>query len=180
VQTIVVDRVSVVNPQLASIIRNDAKTIMAGAVDSHSTSPACSKLIGAGKALPPTSCVAVIDHMSPTTHVWLTTAQILATTTLTKVECVFHEQTMSVDSIIRTMIRATCAHDRPSIPSIRAPVPEKHAGMTTTFKHLKPNQAPWGSKAPVSFSIAPTMQAIIIDRVSIVDPQLASIIGYNR
>jgi hypothetical protein len=51
--------------------------------------------------------------------------------------------------------------------------------MPTTFKHLKSHHAPWGPHMPVGLSVAPTVQAIIIDGVPVVDPQFAAIIGNN-
>ena len=49
--------------------------------------------------------------------------------------------------------------------------------MTTTLKHLKSHKPPTGTHMRSGLSIAPAMQAIVVNCVSIVDPQLASIIG---
>jgi hypothetical protein len=51
--------------------------------------------------------------------------------------------------------------------------------MATTFKHFKPYDAPWSAHMFRGFSVTPTVEAIIVDRVPIVNPQLASIIGNN-
>jgi hypothetical protein len=48
--------------------------------------------------------------------------------------------------------------------------------MTTALEHLKPNQTPSSAKMPSGLAIAPTMQAIVVNCVSIVNPQLAPII----
>jgi hypothetical protein len=49
--------------------------------------------------------------------------------------------------------------------------------MTTTLEHLNPSQAPAGVKPSGSLPIAPTVQAIVVNGVPIVDPQLTPIIG---
>jgi hypothetical protein len=49
--------------------------------------------------------------------------------------------------------------------------------MPTTFKHLKSYKAPWTAKMPVSFSIAPAMATIVVDRVTVVHEQIAPIVG---
>jgi hypothetical protein len=51
--------------------------------------------------------------------------------------------------------------------------------VTTTLKHLDFNAMRPSPKVFDCHPIAPTVQAIIIDRVAIVNPQLASIIGVN-
>ena len=50
--------------------------------------------------------------------------------------------------------------------------------MTTTLKHLESHKTP-STNTPPSLPIAPAVQAIIVDRVSIVDPQLTSIVRDN-
>jgi hypothetical protein len=49
--------------------------------------------------------------------------------------------------------------------------------MATTFEHLYPHNTPTSTKHFCRFPIAPTMQAIVVDRVPVVNPQRASIIG---
>jgi hypothetical protein len=44
------------------------------------------------------------------------------------------------------------------------------------FKHLQSHQAPSGVHASGSFPIAHSVQAIIVDRVPVVHPKLASIV----
>jgi hypothetical protein len=58
-------------------------------------------------------------------------------------------------------------------------VPEQHPSMATTFKHFKSNKVPPSANVSSDLPIAPAMQAIVIDCVPIVDPQLAPIIGYD-
>jgi hypothetical protein len=70
---------------------------------------------------------------------------------------------------------ATCTHKCPSTSSVATPVSEPHTSSTTSLEHLKPHKPP-STNMFSSFSIAPAMQTIIIDCVSIVDPQLATVI----
>jgi hypothetical protein len=48
--------------------------------------------------------------------------------------------------------------------------------MATTFKHLKLHEMPSSTLMSVCLSVAPAMQSIIVDRVPVVNPQLAPII----
>ena len=51
--------------------------------------------------------------------------------------------------------------------------------MTTLLKHLKSDEMPPCAHMPSGLPIAPTMQAIVVDGVPIVNPQLAAVIGDN-
>jgi hypothetical protein len=44
-QAIVVDRVPIVNPQLAAVIRDDAEAVMASPVNSHAACPSYSEMV---------------------------------------------------------------------------------------------------------------------------------------
>ena len=55
-------------------------------------------------------------------------------------------------------------------------VPEEHTSMTTALEHLKPNQTPSSANVSSGLTIAPAMQAIVVNCVSIVNPQLAPIV----
>jgi hypothetical protein len=48
--------------------------------------------------------------------------------------------------------------------------------MTTTLKHFEPHKMPSSTHVPSGNSTAPSMQAIIVNRVSIVEPELAPIV----
>jgi len=48
--------------------------------------------------------------------------------------------------------------------------------MTTTLKHFNPNSIRARTKMLYCLAISPAMQAIVVDCVPIVDPQLAAII----
>jgi hypothetical protein len=50
--------------------------------------------------------------------------------------------------------------------------------MTAVLKHLKSNHAPT-VEHPSGFTVAPAVQAIVVDGIPIVDPQFASIIRNN-
>merc|ERR1719453_2460821 len=56
-------------------------------------------------------------------------------------------------------------------------VPEEHPSMATTLKHLKSHKSPSGTHMWPGLAIAPAMQTIVVNCVTIVDPQLTSIIG---
>jgi hypothetical protein len=68
-QAIIVDRIPVVNPQFASVIGNNAETVMACVKNSVTTCPTYSKVITTAKTMPITTCVPVIYIMPPALHV---------------------------------------------------------------------------------------------------------------
>jgi hypothetical protein len=68
-QTIIVDRVPIVDPQLASIIGDNAISVMACPEDSHASCPTHSEVITSGKTRPSATCVPVIYHLTPALHV---------------------------------------------------------------------------------------------------------------
>jgi hypothetical protein len=72
----------------------------------------------------------------------------------------------------------TSPHSLPSISCVRTKVPEKHASMTTMLKHFKPHHAPSANTLD-NLTISPAVQAIIVDCVSVVNPQLTPIIRDN-
>ena len=118
--------------------------------------------------------------MFPTLQIWSATVQVLAPAPLTKVECILPEETMAIrDPVARAPRAMICMHKTPSVSCIGAPVPEMDACMASALEHFKPDKAPSSSKMSVSLSIAPAVQAIVVNRVAIVHPQLASIVGVN-
>ena len=74
---------------------------------------------------------------------------------------------------------STCTHKTPSVSGIGTPVPETDACMASALKHFKSDKTPSSTKMPVGLSIAPAVQAIVVDSVAIVNPQFASIVGVN-
>jgi hypothetical protein len=107
VQAIIVDRVTIVNPKLASIIRNKAESVMSMPVESGPSSPPSSKMIASSKTTPSATCVSVIHIMFPASHVWLATVKILAVTSLTKVKSILHEKTVAVSCTIASVASCT-------------------------------------------------------------------------
>ena len=116
--------------------------------------------------------------MSPASHVRFATVEVLAPAPLTEVEGVLSEQTSAICGS-KASTSATCTHNNPAVSCVRAMVPEEHPRMTTTLKHLKSHQMPPSANAPSGHTIAPAMQAIVVDCVPIVNPQLAPIIRVN-
>jgi hypothetical protein len=176
VQAIIVDCVAIVDPQLTPIIGDDAKPVMACSENSQAACPTHSKVITSFEATPFLSCVAIVHDLAPTSHVRFAASKVRAPATLTEVKCILHEDTMAISRAMATCSPATCTHNGPSIAGVWTAVPEQHAGMTTTFEHLKPHKTPPGTHVPSGLSIAPTVQAIVVNCVAIVDPQLTPII----
>jgi hypothetical protein len=174
-QAVIVDCVPVVNPQLAAIIRNDAEPVVASLEDSHAGCPTHCEVIATSKTRPSATCVAIVHCLAPACHVRAATAKILTTTALTEVEDVLPEDAATISGW-RSSTASACTHNKPSASSVETLVPEQHPCMTATLKHLKFYTMPTRAEMPVGLAIAPAMQAIIVDCVSIVNPQLASII----
>jgi hypothetical protein len=178
-QAIIVDGVPIVDPQLTAIIGDNAEPVVARSEDSQAACPTHCEVITSSEARPLAACVAIVHCMAPASHVWSATNQVLASPTLSKVEDVFPEETMTICGSMRTCLHATCTHNMPTVSSIATSVPEQHTSVSTVLKHLQLYKMPSSSLMPIGLPIAPTVQAIIIDRVAIVNPQLASIIGVN-
>jgi hypothetical protein len=176
VQAIIVDCVPMIDPQLAAIIRDYTESVMTCPVDPQATCPTHSKVIASAKAWPSSTCVTIVHEMFPSSHVRSATVQVLATTSLTEVEGILPEETMTISGA--ECPPASRTQDSPSISCVWAPVPKEHTSMTTTLKHLESHKTP-SANTPSSLTVAPTMQAIVVDCVPIVDPQLASIIRDN-
>jgi hypothetical protein len=85
-QAIIVDGVSIVNPQLASIIGDDAEPVLASPADSQAACPSHCEVIATGKATPLSTGVAIVDYLDYASHVCPTTVQVRATCALPKVE----------------------------------------------------------------------------------------------
>jgi hypothetical protein len=136
-------------------------------------------MITSGKARPSTTCVAIVNNLAPPGHVRSAAIQVRAPSTLTKVEDLLPEEAVAISWAMLSTTSAICTHNSPSVPSISTMIPEEHASMATMLKHLKSHQMPPSTDVPPCLAIAPAMQAIVVDCVSIVDPQLAPIIGDN-
>jgi hypothetical protein len=104
-QAVVVDGEPVVNPELASIIRVDRQAVAATPEDPEAACPTHGEMITSRETSPFATCVAIIHHLAPASHVGPTTLQVLAPTALTKVEDVFPELAIAVDSATRSLRR---------------------------------------------------------------------------
>jgi hypothetical protein len=179
VQSIVIDRVSVVEPEVAAIIRDNLEVVVACFENSHAACPTHSEVIASVEPWPPSTRVAIVHGMSPSCHVWLATIQVLAIASLTEVESVLPEESSAVCDLMCGVASATRAHDHPTVASIVTPVPEQHPCVAAVLKHLQPDKMPSTTQVLVGFTITPAMQTIVVDRVPIVDPQVAAIIRDN-
>jgi hypothetical protein len=90
-QTIIVDAVTIVNPQFAAVVRDKLEVIPTASEDSHPGSPSHSEVIVPGKSRPSTACVPVVDNLLPSSHVGSATIQVWAPTTHTEVEGILPE-----------------------------------------------------------------------------------------
>merc|ERR1719199_696071 len=118
--------------------------------------------------------------MFPALQIGSATVQALAPAPLTEVECILPEETMTIsDPVTRTSWAMIRTHKTPSVSCIGTPVPETDACMPSALEHFKSDKTPSSSKISVSLSIAPAVQSIVVNRVAIVHPQFASIVGVN-
>merc|ERR1719253_696269 len=119
VQAIVIYRVAIVHPQLASIVGVNAEAVVARSEDSHTTCPTYSKVVTATETRPIAICVAIVDHMFPALQIRSATVQVLAPAPLTKVECILPEETMMIsDPVARAPRTMICSHKTPSVSCI--------------------------------------------------------------
>jgi hypothetical protein len=167
-QAIIVDRVSIINPQLASIIGDDTETVMAPLEKTHAGCPASGKVVMTSPTWPSPSCVPVVNNMAPASHVWPSPIQVWTPSTHAEVKRVLPEEATPVSSSKVTTTPALCTDDHPSISGVRTTVPEEHTSMTAVFKHFKPDHAP-PTKMSGSFSVTPTVTTIVVNRVPIVN-----------
>jgi hypothetical protein len=146
---------------------------------SHAACPTHSEVITSMEARPLAACVTIVHDMLPAGHIRLATVQVLATSTLTKVESILPEETMAICDRIRSVASATGSDNNPSVSSVGPVIPEEHPSMTTTLEELQSHKTPPTTNILSGHSTTPAVQAVVVDCISIVDPQLASIIGYE-
>jgi hypothetical protein len=115
VQAIIVDCVPVINPQLASIIRNDAESVTTCTEDPYTACPPRRKMISPAKTTPIASCVRMVHYLAPACHIRPATRQFGASTTLPKIEAVFPEEPMAINGAMLHEPFTTGAHDCPSV-----------------------------------------------------------------
>merc|ERR1719162_1925721 len=138
VQAIVVNRVAIVHPQLASIVGVNAEAVVARSEDSHAACPTHSKVVTATETGPIAICVAIVHHMFPALQIGSATVQVLAPAPLTEVECILPEETTAIrDPVARAPRAMICTHKTPSVSCIGTPVPELDACMASTLEHFK-------------------------------------------
>merc|ERR1719265_2543864 len=116
-QAVVVNCVTIVEPQLASIIGYKLEVVRTAPKDSQAACPPHREVIASNEARPFASCVAVVHHVFPTSHVWSPTVKVLASTTLTKIESIFPEQSSAVGYGISAAL-AACTYNGPSVSSV--------------------------------------------------------------
>jgi len=171
VQAIVVDGVAIVNPQFASIVGVNAETVMPSPENSYTASPSHSEVVTSAETRPIATCVAIVHNIFPALQLGSATVQVLTPAPLTEVECILPEETMTIsDPVARTSRAMICTHKTPSVSCIGTPVPEMDACMASALEHFKSDNTPSSPKIPVGRSIAPGVQAIVVDRVTIIDP----------
>jgi hypothetical protein len=88
---VVIDRVAIIYPQIASVIGNNAVPVVRRMKGSRAACPTHSKVIISVKTRPSPTCVLVVDVMFPTPHVWIAAVQVLAVATLSEVKDILHE-----------------------------------------------------------------------------------------
>merc|ERR1719199_1338782 len=109
--------------------------------------------------------------------------QVLAATTLPEVVATLNPATAATSAAIPPAATATPRphasrrHNPPSVASVTAVVPEHDASMTPVLEELDSHGVPPTTVMPSGHPAAPAVQAIIVERVAVVDPELASIIG---
>jgi hypothetical protein len=174
-QSIIIDRVPTIYPQLASVVRNNGKPVMACAVDSHLCCPAHSEVISAAEARPSATCVPIVDVMAPTSHIRSATIQIWATTSLAEVKGILHEEAMPICNAMASNSPATRSHSHPSIGCVRTSISEEHASMPTAFEHFNSYKAP-PTNTSGSLPIPPSMTTIVVNHMPVVNIKHAPII----
>jgi len=179
VQAIIVNCVSIVNPELAPIIGDKLEVVMTCPEESHAACPTNSEVITSCKSRPLATSVFIVHSVSPASHVRSATIQVLAAAALTKVEGILHEEASAVSGAMSGLPSATCTSNHPSISSVGAVVPKEHPSIAAALKHLKSHNKPRSTNVPFGCSTSPAVQTIIVNRVPIVEPQFAPIIGHE-
>jgi hypothetical protein len=156
-QAIVVNCVTIVDPQLAAIIGDDAKMVVASSEDPHPACPTSGEVITASEARPSAACVAIVHIMLPAGHVRPAIVQVLASATLTKVISILPKETMAISGFGGNVAPATCTYNCPTVPSVGAMVSEQHPSVATTLEHLKSHKMPTPTHMLSDLPIAPTM-----------------------
>jgi hypothetical protein len=179
-QAIIVDRITVVKPKLTAIIRDKGEPVSTAHTDSQDSRPPDSEMIGTGEASPWSASGTIIHSFHFANSVWAADAEIWATSTLSKVESLLPEALASVWSWTNPF-SSHCRlwHYNHPIPSVRTLILEYHACSTTTLEHFHFHESSPSAKMSGGLTIPHAMQAIIVDRITVVNPKLAAIIRYK-
>merc|ERR1712054_360841 len=180
VAPIIVDGVPVVDPQLGTVIGNEREPVTASAVEPDTAGPAHSKVVGTRESRPPATCVAVVDVVPPPRHVRPPVGKMWHTAALTEIEGILPEQAMAVYDSVADAPVATGIQHSPAVVGVWATITQQDASMATTFEELHPEHAPSCMNVPRGFAIPPAVEPIIVDGVTVVDPQLGTVIGNER
>jgi len=133
------------------------------------------------EARPAATCVAVVDVVFPPLHVRPPVSKMWYTSALAEIVNSLPPQAVTVNRPCATAsASATGPHHFPAIASVRATITKQAPMMATTFEHLHPHHDPSCPDVPRGFAIPPAVEAIIVDGVPIVDPQLGSVVGIER
>jgi hypothetical protein len=102
-QSVVIDRVPIADPQLAAIIGDDAETVVTAPADPQSACPADGEVIASDKASPFAIRIAIVHNLHFASHLGFVGIQVLASTTLSEVVDSFDEARPTSTSATRTL-----------------------------------------------------------------------------
>jgi hypothetical protein len=176
VTAVIVDRVPIINKQVAAVIGDNAVPIIPSPEDPHTTCPTHCEVITCTETRPIASRVPIVHIMFPTLQVRRATIQVLAATPLTKVEGVFSEEAVAISGGSWSRPPATCDNRHPSVSGVRAMVSPEYSSMTTALKHLHSSKTPSSTNMLPCRTTTPAMTPIVVDRVPIVKEEIAPII----
>jgi hypothetical protein len=172
-EPVVVHSVTVVQVEIAAVIGNKRKPVTASPTDRQVTGPTTRKVVTMRDAWPIAACIA-IDN---TAHdPWHGRSAI-------QVRDVPHSSDV-VDLLLETTATQVpdciSRHNHHPVACVSSPVPEDHASTATLLEHLKPHMMLPFDQAPIRLRVAHAMEAIVVYSVTVVNVQLAAIIGSNR
>jgi hypothetical protein len=133
VQAIIIDCESVVNPELAAIIRRDRQPVGTTPFDDHGATPTNSEMISSEETWPSARSGSVVHPTDSTSRPCTAATQIRAASTLTEIEDFFpNAHTANGLWSSHSCIR----YNGHSVTGVATPVSEYHACPTATFKHF--------------------------------------------
>jgi hypothetical protein len=133
-------------------------------------------MISSAETRPIATSISIVNIMTPAPHVRPAGSQILAATTLPKVECIQHEETVPIRRMKHLWRPAPpCTQSLPSVSCVRTLVPEEYTSSTSTLEMFNSDKAP-STNMLCSLTISPAMTAIVIDEATVVDKKLAAVV----